>query len=126
MNFRLLTIFVLGLLTGGIAVSVLGVYQQRDPVLACTGRVQLDTTSPEDLRLNGAIFVDNSGAHNGRIYLRFRDDAAMNDAIGKNATLTGALKATRIDDGRYISELLVGHVEYHADHSELDTRDDEP
>ncbi len=126
MNFRLLATFVLGLLSGGIAVYVLGVYQQRDPVLACTGRVQLDTTSPEDLRLNGAIFIDNSGAHNGRIYLRFKDDAAMNEAIGKNATLTGALKAIRIDDGKYISELLVGHIEYHAKNSELDTPDDVP
>lgn len=121
MKLRLLTTFVLGMLIGGVAVFTTEIFQHRDPMLACSGRVQLDTTSPEDLRLNGAVFIENSGAYNGRVYLRFTSDAARNHAIGKNATLTGVLRAVRIDDGNYISELLVGKIEDDAENREPDT-----
>lgn len=86
--------------------------QRHDPVMSCTGRVQLDTASHEDLRLNNAIYIDDLDAPHGRMYLRFKNDGKMNDAIGKHVRATGPLKSVQLDSGESITELWVNDIQY--------------
>lgn len=110
MNIRLLTILALAILIGAFAIFTY-VDSQR-PVMSYTGRVQLETASHEALPLNNAIFIQNSDAPRGRIYLRFKDDHAMNDAIGKEVTVSGSLESVQLDDGESISIMEVGKIDY--------------
>lgn len=112
MNLRNPAIFVLGALIGALAMSGVHRSQHLDPVMSSSGRVQLDTATHEDARLNNAVFIDNPDAPQGRMFLRFSDDKTMNAAIGKKVTVTGSLHAVKLGDGRTITELLVGELEY--------------
>lgn len=112
MTIRLLMTFIVGVLIGAIAMFGYVGSQRRDPVMNCTGRVQLDTASHEDLRLNNAIFIDDLDAPRGRMYLRFKTDKSMNDAIGKYVTATGPLKSVQLDNGEFMTELWVDDIQY--------------
>lgn len=112
MKVHLLIAITLGVVIGAVAMFAYIDSQRRDPVMSCSGRVQLDTASHEDLRLNNAIFIDNPGAPHGRIYLRFKEDKTMNDPIGKQVTVTGSLKSVKLDNGESITELDVEDIQY--------------
>lgn len=109
----LLTTFALGALIGGIAITGLIHSQHRDPVMSCSGRVQLDTASYDDAHLSNALFIENPDAPQGRMYLKFNNDRTMNEAIGKSVTATGSLRSVKLDNGGSITELLVSELKYH-------------
>lgn len=112
MNTRTPAIFVLGALIGALATSGYTGFQQQDPVMSSSGRVQVDTASHEDVRLNNAVFIDNPDAPQGRMFLKFNDEKTMNEAIGKNVTVTGPLHSMQLNDGRTITELQVSEIKY--------------
>ncbi len=112
MRVHWLTTFAAGILAGAIAMFGYVHFQRHDPVMSCTGRVQLDTASHEDLRLNNAVFIDDLDAPRGQMYLRFRNDRAMNEAIGKHVTATGPLKSVQLENGESITELQVSNIQY--------------
>jgi hypothetical protein len=112
MKARIPAIFALGTLIGALAMSGYSRLQHRDPVLSSTGRVQVDTISHADPRLDNAVFIDNPDAPLGRMFLKFRDDETMNEAIGKNVTVTGSLHAVQLDDGQTMTELHVGEIKH--------------
>lgn len=112
MNTRTPVIFALGALIGALAMAGFTRSLHRDPIMSSSGRVQLETATHEDARLNNAVFIDNPDAPLGRMFLRFGDDKAMNEAIGKNVTVSGSLHAIQLGDGRTITELQVGELKY--------------
>lgn len=112
MRMRLLTVFTLGVIIGGIAMFGCISFRQRDPVMSCSGSVQLDATSNNNLGLDNAIFIDDPDAPSGRMYVRFKNDRSMNDAIGKRVKVTGPLKSVQLDNGASITELEAADIQY--------------
>jgi hypothetical protein len=108
---RPVTAFTVGAVIGAVAMFGFKNAQQSAPVMSCSGRVQLDTASHEDLRLNNSVYMDNRDAPNGRMYLQFKDDQAMNNMLGKRVTVTGRLKSVELDSGDSITVMAVDIAE---------------
>jgi hypothetical protein len=110
MKVRLFIVFIFGVVLGCIgAISYIGISEPA-PVIGFIGKVQLDTASHEDIRLNNAMFIENPGAPDGRVYLRFTDDKIMNDTVGKQVQVSGQLKSVKMEKGHFITELTVINV----------------
>jgi hypothetical protein len=111
MKVRLFIVFTFGVVLGCIAAISYMRISEPAPAIAFIGKVQLDTASHEDIRLNNAMFIENPGAPDGRVYLRFTDDRIMNDTIGKHVQVSGQLKSVKMENGHFITELTVINVD---------------
>ncbi|AFZ01608.1 hypothetical protein [Calothrix sp. PCC 6303] len=111
MKVRLFIVFTFGVVLGCIgAISYIRISEPA-PAIAFIGKVQLDTASYKDIRLNNAMFIENPGAPDGRVYLRFTDDKIMNDTVGKQVQVSGQLKSVKLEKGHFITELTVINVD---------------
>ncbi len=81
------------------------------PQVRLQGTVILDTSSPENLYLTNAIYLENPTAFTDRIYLNFQDDATLNASLSKTLIVSGYLRTVNIGDGESITELKVSKVE---------------
>ena len=70
-----------------------------------------DTATYENLYFTNAIYLQDPTTTKDTIYLRFRDDAAMNAVIDKRVIVSGQLHAVDIGDGEKVTELDVLRVE---------------
>jgi hypothetical protein len=111
MKVRLFIVFTFGVVLGCIAAISYMRISEPAPAIAFIGKVQLDTASHEDIRLNNAMFIENPGAPDGRVYLRFTDDKIMNDTVGKQVQVSGQLKSVKLEKGHFITELTVINVD---------------
>lgn len=110
-KFRLLIAFALSILFGAVGARIYLRTQQNAPTISFTGIAQLDTASHQELQLNNAIFIENAGAPDGRVYLKFNDGRTLNDSIGKQVQVSGQLRSVKLESGNFISELLVEKVQ---------------
>jgi hypothetical protein len=110
MKVRLFIVFTFGVVLGCIGAILFIRISEPAPAIAFIGKVQLDTASYEDIRLNNAMFIENPGAPDGRVYLRFTDDRIMNDTVGKQVQVSGQLKSVKMEKGHFITELTVINV----------------
>lgn len=112
MNNGLISKVMLAILVVAIAIFVNVHFQNKDRVVTYTGVVRLDTASYEDLKLNNAIYIDNSDAPSGRLYLRFKNNQTLNDAIGKQVKVFGLKETSQLDNGELIWVLQVSDVDF--------------
>jgi hypothetical protein len=110
-NARLLGSFLLGITLGCIAMFWYLTIFKPQPTISLDGMTTFDTATYKNLYFTNAIYLQDPTTTKDTIYLRFRDDAAMNAVIDKRVVVSGQLHAVDIGDGEKVTELDVLRVE---------------
>ncbi len=110
-NAQLLGSFLLGIILGCIAMFWYLTIFKPQPTISLDGMTTFDTATYKNLYFTNAIYLQDPTNVKDTIYLRFRDDAAMNAVIDKRVIVSSQLHAVDVDDGENVTELDVLHVE---------------
>lgn len=111
LNARLLGSFLLGTILGCITMVWYLTIFKPQPTISLDGMTTFDTATYENLYFTNAIYLQDPTIVKDTIYLRFRDDAAMNAVIDKRVVVSGQLNTVDIGDGETVTELDVLRVE---------------
>ena len=110
-NTRLLSSLFPGIILGCIAMFWYPTIFKPQPTIRLDGMTTFDTATYENLHFTNAIYLQDPTIVKDTIYLRFRNDAAMNAVIDKRVVVSGQLHAVDIGDGENVTELDVLRVE---------------
>lgn len=108
--------FIRGILIGLIPAVLYIFIREQTPAISCVGRVQVDSFShsPDSPWIDaGGIFIENREAPNERLYLEFKNNKLLNDAIAtqKKVMLTGKLEYVTLNSGELIAQLRVNNID---------------
>ena len=110
-NARLLSSLFPGVILGCVAMFWYLTIFKPQPTISLNGMTTFDTATYENLYFINAIYLKDPTIVKDTIYLRFRDDAAMNAVIDKRVIVSSQLHAVDVDDGEKVTELDVLRVE---------------
>jgi hypothetical protein len=110
-NAQLLGSFLVGIILGCMIMFWYLTIFKPQPTISLGGMTTFDTATYENLYFTNAIYLQDPTIVKDTIYLRFRDDDAMNAVIDKRVVVSGKLNTVDIGDGEKVTELDVLRVE---------------